>query len=33
MLIAPAMKDLMFVAIPVAFFAVAWLYAKSFDHL
>jgi hypothetical protein len=27
------MKDLLFVAVPVAFFAVTWLYAKSFDHL
>jgi len=27
------MKDLLFVAVTVAFFAVAWLYAKSMDHL
>jgi len=27
------MKDLLFVGITVAFFAVAWLYARSFDRL
>ena len=27
------MKDFVFVAVTVAFFAVSWLYAKSFDHL
>ncbi|HEY2729098.1 MAG TPA: hypothetical protein VGK52_04100 [Polyangia bacterium] len=27
------MKDFVVVAATVAFFAVAWLYAKSFDHL
>jgi len=27
------MKDLLFVALSVAFFALAWVYAKSFDHL
>jgi len=27
------MKDLLFIGITVAFFAVAWLYAKSFEHL
>jgi hypothetical protein len=27
------MKDLLFVVITVAFFALAWVYAKSFDHL
>jgi hypothetical protein len=30
---ACAMKDLLFVAISVAFFAVTWLYARSFEHL
>ncbi|HEV3030972.1 MAG TPA: hypothetical protein VG319_04980 [Polyangia bacterium] len=27
------MKDFVFVAVTVAFFAVSWLYAKSFDRL
>jgi hypothetical protein len=27
------MKDLTFVLVTLAFFAVSWLYAKSFDHL
>jgi len=27
------MKDFVFVAVTVAFFALSWLYAKSFDHL
>ena len=27
------MKDLVFIAATFAFFAVAWFYAKSFDHL
>jgi len=27
------MKDFIFIAATVAFFAVSWLYAKSFDHL
>jgi hypothetical protein len=27
------MKDVVFIAVTIAFFAVAWLYAKSFDHL
>jgi hypothetical protein len=27
------MKDFVFVVVTVAFFAVSWLYAKSFDHL
>jgi len=27
------MKDLLFIAVTVAFFAVGWLYAKSFDQL
>jgi hypothetical protein len=26
-------EDFVFVAVTVAFFAVSWLYAKSFDHL
>jgi hypothetical protein len=33
MLLPQYMKDLVFVAVPVAFFALAWLYATSFDHL
>jgi hypothetical protein len=28
-----AMKDLLFVAVTAAFFALAWVYVKSFDHL
>ena len=27
------MKDLIFVVITIAFFAVGWVYANSFDHL
>jgi hypothetical protein len=27
------MKDLVFVAVTLAFFWVSWVYAKSFDHL
>jgi len=27
------MKDLLFVGVTVAFFALAFVYAKSFDHL
>jgi len=27
------MKDLLFVSVSAAFFALAWLYAKSFDRL
>jgi len=27
------MKDLVLVVVTVAFFAVTWVYAKSFDHL
>jgi hypothetical protein len=27
------MKDLLFVAITAAFFALGWIYAKSFDRL
>jgi len=27
------MKDLLFVAITVGFFAISWLYARSFDRL
>jgi len=27
------MKDLLFVSVCAAFFALAWLYAKSFDRL
>jgi len=27
------MKDLLFVAITVGFFALSWLYARSFDRL
>jgi hypothetical protein len=27
------MKDLLFVGLTVAFFAVSWLYARTFDHL
>jgi hypothetical protein len=27
------MNDLVFVAITVAFFALAWIYARSFDRL
>jgi len=27
------MKDLMFVGVSVAFFVVAWVYAKAFDRL
>jgi len=27
------MKDFIFVVGTIAFFAVAWIYAKSFDHL
>jgi hypothetical protein len=30
---AARMKDIVFVVVTVAFFAVSWLYAKSFDHL
>jgi len=27
------MKDLLFIAVSAAFFGLAWVYAKSFDHL
>jgi len=27
------MKDVIYIGLTAAFFAVAWLYAKSFDHL
>jgi hypothetical protein len=27
------MKDILFVAVTLAFFWVSWVYAKSFDHL
>jgi len=27
------MKDLIFIGVTVAFFAVGWLYAKSFDRI
>jgi hypothetical protein len=27
------MKDLLYIGATIAFFAVSWLYAKSFDHL
>jgi hypothetical protein len=27
------MKDLILVAVSVAFFAIAWAYARSFEHL
>jgi hypothetical protein len=27
------MKDIVFVAVTLAFFWVSWVYAKSFDHL
>jgi hypothetical protein len=30
---AACMKDIVYVVVTVAFFAVSWLYAKSFDHL
>jgi hypothetical protein len=33
MLIGPVMKDILFIVATSAFFAVAWAYAKSFDHL
>lgn len=33
MLIEPGMKDVAFLMVTVAFFAVTWLYAKSFDRL
>jgi hypothetical protein len=33
MLKRTVMKDLIFVGISVAFFAVGWLYAQSFDRL
>ena len=33
MLTVGLMKDFVFVAVTVAFFAVSWVYAKSFDHL
>jgi hypothetical protein len=29
----PSMKDLLYVGLTVAFFAIAWMYAKSFDRL
>jgi hypothetical protein len=28
-----SMKDLLFVVVTAAFFALAWIYAKSFDRL
>jgi hypothetical protein len=28
-----AMKDLIYLGITLAFFGIAWAYAKSFDHL
>jgi hypothetical protein len=27
------MKDILFVGVTIAFFAMSWLYARSFDHL
>lgn len=33
MLKGSVMKDLMFILVTGAFFAVCWLYARSFDHL
>jgi hypothetical protein len=33
MLKYPLMKDLLFIGITIAFFAVGWLYTKSFDRL
>jgi hypothetical protein len=29
----PLMKDLVLIAVTVGFFAVAWLYVRSFDRL
>jgi hypothetical protein len=29
----PGMKDIVLVAVTLAFFWVSWTYAKSFDHL
>ncbi len=33
MLSREAMKDIIFLAVTVAFFAVSWLYTKSLDRL
>jgi hypothetical protein len=30
---AVQMKDLLLIGVTVAFFALAWVYARSFDHL
>ena len=30
---APCMKDIVLLAVTVAFFAGSWLYTKSFEHL
>jgi len=27
------MKDVVFICVSVAFFALSWVYARSFDHL
>jgi hypothetical protein len=31
--LVPRMKDIVFVVVTIAFFAVGWLYAQSFDRL
>jgi hypothetical protein len=33
MLFIPCMKDIVLVAVTLAFFGVSWVYAKSFDRL
>jgi len=33
MLSTPGMKDIIFIAVTVAFFLTSWAYAKSFDRL
>jgi len=33
LMLKPGMNDFVFVAVTVSFFALSWLYAKSFDHL
>ena len=31
--VTEGMKDIVFIGVTIAFFAVSWLYAKSFDRL